>query len=382
MQEAKELPFTLDEYRARLGHVRAQMAEEGLDLLLVHSLSDQCYLTGYQTFDPVGYRCLFLPAEGDCAIEVWKTEAAGVRLSAWVEDIVPFDTGKDPFAVTRSIIETRGWSKARIGVDASALTLGDYRRLQQALNPIELIDVTHFISRIRLVKTPAEIEMIRRAGRITQLGMEAACAAALPGATDNAVAAAGYAAMITAGSEYMCYAPIVTSGARSGVPHTTHKRTVLNPGDPVFLEFGACIHRYNAPQMRTVFLSPTSDDLTRMAEGSLTALEDVIAAIKPGVTGDDLARAGERGVALAGPDIYYHGVFACSVGLGFPPTWEDHPLFLTRGDATELKPGMVFHLPIAFRLKDRGCVGFSETVVVTDDGCEVLTPGDRRMAIR
>ena len=106
------------------------------------------------------------------------------------------------------------------------------------------------------------------------------------------------------------------------------------------------------------------------------------AAIKPGATGDDLARAGTRGVEMAGPDIYFHGVFACSVGLGFPPTWEDHPLFLTRGDATELKPGMVFHLPIAFRLKGRGCVGFSETVVVTEGGCEVLTSGTRDLAIR
>lgn len=381
MLEAKELPFPLDEYRQRLKKVRARMAEEGLDLLLVHNLADQFYLTGYQTFDQVGYSCVFLPLEGDPLIEVWKTEAGGVRLNSWVEEIVPWETSTDPFVLTHRILEERGWTKGRIGIDEEALTLGEYRRLCDAVSPVELANLTHFISAVRLVKTPREIEMIRRAGRLTELGMEAAIAAVAPGVTDNTVAAAGYTAMIGAGSEYMCYAPIVTAGARSGTPHTTHKRKVLHPGETIFLEFGACLHRYNAPQMRTTFLSPPAPDLTRLAEGALTTLNDVIAAIKPGATGDDLARAGSQGVEMAGPDIYYHGVFACSVGLGFPPTWEDHPTFLTRGDTTELKPGMVFHLPIAFRLQKRGCVGFSETIAVTEDGCDLLTRGERNLVI-
>ena len=381
MRDARELPFPLDEYRTRLERVRARMVEEGLDLLLIHDLSDQFYLTGYQTFDQVGYSCFFLPVEGEPLIEVWKTEAGGVRLNAWVEEIVPWETSADPFAVTARIIEERGWTGGRIGVDGEALTLGEYRRLRDAVGRVELVNLTHFVSTVRLVKTPREVEMIRRAGRITELGMEAAIAAAAPGATDNSVAAAGYTAMIGAGSEYMCYAPIVTAGARSGIPHTTHKRMVLHPGDPVFLEFGACLNRYNAPQMRTAFLAPPAPELARMAEGVLTALSDAIAAIKPGAVGDDLAQAGSRGVEMAGPDIYFHGVFACSVGLGFPPTWEDYPLFLTRGDTTVLEPGMVFHLPIAFRLDGRGCVGFSETVVVTEDGCDVLTSGERDIAI-
>ena len=376
MREAKELPFSLDEYRARLEKVRARMAEAGLDLLLVHNLADQFYLTGYQTFDQVGYSCLFLPLEGEPVFEVWKTEAGGVRLNAWVEEIVPWETGTDPFVLTGRILEERGWAGGRIGVDEAALTVGEYRQLREAVADAELVMLAHFISAVRLVKTPCEVEMIRRAGRITDLGLTAAVSVAIPGVTDNAVAAAGYNAMIGAGSEYMCYAPIVTAGARSGTPHTTHKRMVLHPGDPVFLEFGACFQRYSAPQMQTALLAPIDPELARMAEGVLTTLNDVIGAIKPGVTGDDLARVGYSGVAMAGPGIYFHGVFACSVGLGFPPTWEDHPLFLTRGDTTVLEPGMVFHLPIAFRLPGRGCVGFSETVVVTQDGCDVLTSGE------
>ena len=382
MREAPELPFPLDEYRLRIDRVRSRMVDEGLDLLLIHDLPNQFYLTGYQTFDAVGYSCFFLPVEGEPVIEVWKTEVANVQLAAWVEEIVPWETGTDPFLLTGKILEERGWSGGRIGVDEEALTLGEHRRICDIAGRAELVNVTHFVSSVRLVKTAAEIDMIRRAGQITAQGMTAAIDAAVPGATDNDVAAAGCRELIGAGSEYMCYAPIVTAGSRSGTPHTTHKRQKLKSGDPVFLEFGACIHRYNAPQMRTALLEPSDPDLVRMAEGSIAAINDVIAAIRPGITGDDLATAGRRGVDAAGPGIYYHGVFACSVGLGFPPTWEDHPTFLTQGSTTVLEPGMVYHLPIAFRLPGRGCVGFSETVAVTQDGCEALTSGNPTLATK
>ena len=178
MLEARELPFPLEEYRTRLKGVRGRMVEEGLDLLLVHSLADQCYLTGYQTFDQVGYSCFFLPVEGEPLFEVWKTEAGGVRLNSWVEEIVPWETGVDPFDVTQRILEERGWAGGRVGVDEEALTLGEYRRLPDAASSVELVNLTHFISSVRLVKTPLEVEMIRRAGRLTELGMEAAIGAA------------------------------------------------------------------------------------------------------------------------------------------------------------------------------------------------------------
>ena len=184
MIEAKELPFPLCEYRARLERVRARMAEEGLDLLLIHGLSDQCYLTGYQTFDQVGYRCFFLPVEGEPAIEVWKTEAEGVRLNAWVEEIVPWETGADPFAVTRRILQERGWTGGRIGVDEEALTLGGYRRLRDAVGRAELVNLTHFVSAVRLVKTPREVEMIRRAWRVLR-GIALRCTRALTGVQNS-----------------------------------------------------------------------------------------------------------------------------------------------------------------------------------------------------
>src|SRR5262249_47151841 len=80
---------------------------------------------------------------------------------------------------------------------------------------------------VKTVKSPCELQYVRQAASWSTLGMHAAIDAVTEGATDNDVAAAAYHAVIRAGSEYMCYAPIVTSGRRSGVPHSTHQRVPL-----------------------------------------------------------------------------------------------------------------------------------------------------------
>ena len=108
------------------------------------------------------------------------------------------------------------------------------------------------MSTVKVTKSPREIEYIRRAARITDAGVTAAIDAAREGATDNDVAAAANRAMFDAGTEYMCISPIVTSGARSGVLHSTHKRNTLEKEDSVCVELGGCYQRYTAPIMRNL----------------------------------------------------------------------------------------------------------------------------------
>ena len=129
--------------------------------------------------------------------------------------------------------------------------------------------------------------------------MAAAIDAAREGATDNDMAAAASEALIAAGSEYMCLSPVVTSGRRSGILHSTHKRNRLETGD-VSAEMGGCIHRYTAPTMRTVFIGEPPAEARRMAEACLTALDNILNTIRAGITADEVAQAGWEGMSLAG----------------------------------------------------------------------------------
>jgi len=251
-----------------------------------------------------------------------------------------------------------------------------------ALPEARFVDGSGIVSSTKVTKSPREIEYLRTAGGITDKGMLAAIEAATEGGTDNDIAAAAAQAMFHAGSEYMSISPIVTSGRRSGVLHSTHKRVPLVRGDSVLMEMGASYQRYTAPTMRTVSIGEPVDGVRRLADACLTALDKVIATMRTGVTADAVARAGWEGIDLAGPGLVFHGVFAYAVGASFPPGWADGTASISLGNQTPLIQGMVFHHPVALRRLGEYGVAFSETTVITEDGCELLTSLDRRLFVR
>ncbi len=213
--------------------------------------------------------------------------------------------------------------------------------------------------------------------------VRAAIDATAAGKTDNDLALAGYQAIIGGGGEYMCYDPIVTVGGRSGIPHTTHRRVAMNHGDVVFMEMGACIHRYNAPIMRTIVIGPPADQVRRMAEACCASVNTLIEHIKPGIPARDVALRAQAcldDVLAAG--LIWHGYYGYSVGLGFPPEWNDSPVEITVNSETILQPGMVFHCNTSLRDVGRYGTAFSETVLVTDRGCDVLTNGPRVLVVK
>ena len=212
--------------------------------------------------------------------------------------------------------------------------------------------------------------------------MAAAINAAEVGSTDNDVAAAAAQAMVTAGSEAPCMSPIVTSGRRSGILHSTHKRIPLGAGDPVFIELGGCYQRYTSPLIRTLSLGDPSSEFRDAADACLAALNAVITTVKPGIPAASVAERGWEEISRAGSDFVFHGNFGYTVGAGFPPSWADGTGLLELEQDMILESGMVFHHPVAIRRLGRFAVGFSETTVVTPDGCEVLTTTPRELALR
>ncbi len=176
-----------------------------------------------------------------------------------------------------------------------------------------------------------------------------------------------------AGSDFLCVNPIVLSGERSSWQHTNHRRVPINVGDAVYLECSGCYERYNAPMMRTAVVGPPSDDVKRISEAVKETVSLVIDGAKAGRTGHDVAVEARKGYESLESEVWYMGMCGYSVGAEFPPTWADCPVRMGEGVDVVLKPGMTFHLPIMFRFPGKFGVGLSETIAITETGCEVLT---------
>lgn len=379
-----EPAFAAAEYRGRLARAQAALDALGLDALVVMNPASVFYLSGYQTFAVDGGACLVVPREGEPALAMDPPEFGGAMLGVWFDDLHGYPPEIERPAYAAQILAERGLTRGRIGLDGAVwgATTAFHAELAHSLPLAELIDATDLLIELKRRKSSAEIEHIRSAAVATQAAVEAATSTAAAGVSDGDVGGAAFEAMARAGSEYPCLSPIVTSGPRSGMLHTTHKRHMIQQGDNVLLEIGACVQRYTAPQMRTLTIGPPSAEVRGAADACLAALSAVLEAMGPGVAASDAADAGWRELKAAGDDLVFHGTFGYGIGAGFPPNWADGSGFIRSDQDGLLEPGMVFHHPVAVRRLGEFGVAFSETSVITEDGCEVLTHGPPKLIER
>lgn len=371
--------FTDDEYGRRLTVVRDEMAHRGIDCLAVTAPGNICYLTGYQTFGEA-QQFLIVPSAGDVVFVLRELEAPLVAYTAWSGDVITYGDSDDAIEVVASSLAERVEAGV-LGIDERTGTLSPalHRRLVELVGSMEVRDDEGCVESARVIKSEAEIAVCRQAARLTSLGMQAAMDEAGPGSTENHVAAAAAQAMTVAGSEWFANDPIVTSGHRSGIPHTTYARRALEPGDTVLVELGATFHRYFSPLMRSVTVGPASTEIRRMHEACQDALEAAMAVIRPGVASGEAHAACQQVIDDRGYRELFRKRLGYSVGIGFK-TWSEGRFFdLKEGDQRLLRAGMVIHMPPAVRVPGVLGIGLSETIVVTDDGCEALADFPRHL---
>lgn len=377
------VPFSSEEYNRRLGKVRSIMEEKGIELLMLRDPANVNYLTGYNTIGFSNYGILFVTNEGDLTMLVRYLEKQVAFVTSLIKDIKTWDDHENPYEVTKKIITEKGWINKKIGFEKSNIHISvrDYEILNAALD-IDLLDGSGIIEEVRTIKSPAEVEFLRKSAKLTEIGMKAGMENLAEGKTENQVIAKVYEAMISAGSEYPSGNPIMTSGWKSGVPHTTYFRYKLQKGDAVLFELGSVYNRYTSALMRSAVIGDFNPEIKLMHDICVEALEAAINKIKPGVTSGEVDEACRSIIEKAGYYENFRKRTGYSVGLSYPPTWgEGHMIDLKKDDSRPLQPGMVFHMPPALRKYNEYGVGVSETILVTENGCDVLTNFSRELHI-
>lgn len=380
----KDLAFPRDEYQARVQKVRRTMAERQIEVLLVFTPENVNYLTGYDTIGYSSFLCLALPVDRDPVMVIREMERGVASSTTWLDDFATTGDTDDPIERTVAALSQRGLAARRIAMEATApfMVPRTWLRLKSALGGDRVADGSEIVEPVRAIKSARELEKIRRACALVGAGMDAALGAVQVGATENDVAVAAYTSMVGGGSDPLVSNPIVTSGPRSGVAHTSFHHRALQNGDTVLIELGATVSRYGGALMRTAFIGEPTAEVLKMNDVVLRSLNAAIAAIKPGVTAGSVDQACREVIEEAGLEEMFRKRTGYSVGVAFAPDWgEGHIVSLRRDDPRLLEPGMVFHMPPALRAFQRMCVGASETVVVTDAGCEVLTHHPRELHV-
>jgi len=381
----KELAFPEAEYRLRIEKVRSLMAGRGLDALLVTEVPNVCYLSGYDTFVPNNFSCLTLSGEREPTLQVAEFEIPGALLNSWVKD-VRATRFNDPDAVVKestSILQEHKLDGKRIGLETRlpGINVDVYEGLKKALPRATFVDASDVVFRARLVKSPAELAYMRRAAAIAKKGIADAVKSVRAGVTENDIASAAYATLAKEGSEYFSCQPCVVGAHRTGWIHTSQRGTRVKSGDTVMMEVGAFVRRYVGAIMHTVAVGEPSAAVLRLVKASDDTLNLIAQTVKPGRTAHEVASEVKKGLAEVSADAYSTGMFGYAVGLSFPPTWREGRFMIAEGVHEPMVAGMTFLSPITLRLPGILGIGFTETMAVTETGCEVLTAHDRSLTV-
>ena len=304
-------------------------------------------------------------------LKVW------IRLGSWKAAAPPIgffcmDTD-DPVEVLIAFL-SKACPRGPIGIETTSryLSVHDHAQVSKTLGS-RLDPFTGVMEPHRMIKSEAELDRMRAASRAVEAGMANALKTIAPGKTDNDLAAALYEGSIAAGSEYIGHPPMVVAGPRSALCFALWKRKTIETGDVVLLEGAGCVDRYHAMMSRSAVVGKATAIHKETAEALTEILETAIDCIKPGVTSGDVDAACRLKVERRGLGPFFKSRTAYGIGIGFPPNWAEGHIYAIRpGDPLVLRPNMTFHIiPTMFR-KDFG-MAISDSVRVTETGCEVLT---------
>lgn len=374
-----ECAFSEAEFQYRLDRVRERMAQAKLGALVLTDPSDINYLTGYNTFE-VAVHVALVVTPSSLVLQVPSIEMGPAMASTRVDQVLCYrwETVADVLEPLALALADAGQD---IGVDFwhGSLRHGLMAGLAERLPRCLFQDAGPILDRCRIVKTGAELDCLKQSAHITTLGMEAAAAAVRAGLTDSDIAAVGAEALLSGGSEFMSMQPIVTVGRRSSVIHCNHKRHPIQPGETVFMEFGAAYQRYTAPMMRTVVAGTPTRRMVEVFDTCRRIYDALVMAMRPGRTFHSAAVAAEEALSPLVDEVFFSGVFGYTVGAQFPPSWVEGSGFIARGVNQVFEPDMVFHLPLCLRIPGEWGMGFSDTVRVTEQGAVALTANPWRL---
>jgi ectoine hydrolase len=387
------LKFTREEYADRLARTRKAMDARGIDVLICSDPSNMAWLTGYDGWSFYVHQAVIVPPDGE---PIWYgrgQDANGAKRTAYLahDNIVGYadhyvqSTERHPMDYLSQVLTERGLGGKRIGVEMDNywFSAAAYAALQKHLPNARFSDATALVNWQRAVKSPTEIDYMRKAARIVEAMHQRIVDKIEVGMRKCDLVAeiydAGTRGVDGIGGDYPAIVPLLPSGADASAPHLTWDDKPMKVGEGTFFEIAGCYNRYHCPLSRTVFLGKPTQAFLDAEKATLEGMEAGLAAAKPGNTCEDIANAFFAVLKTYG--IVKDNRTGYPIGISYPPDWGERTMSLRPGDRTELKPGMTFHFMTGLWLETMG-LEITESILITDNGVECLANVPRKLFVK
>lgn len=346
---------------ARRDKLRKSMKALGVDALLVTNFTNVTYLTGFTGDDSY----LLVHAKGQVVI-------SDPRYTTQLEEECP---GLDAFVrppgmgMLEGVTQALAAAKiAKLGVEADSMTVGFRDQLAEKLPKTAVVAAARLVEQLREVKDKEEIAEIRQAIWFAEKAFAVLRATLRPERTEKEVADDLENQLRLFGAKGSSFPPIVAVGPRAALPHARPTQQLIGSSEFVLIDWGASGRLYKSDLTRVLVTGKIPAKLERVYRVVLSAQEQAIAAIRPGISGHDVDRVAREIIAKAG----FGANFGHGLGHGIGLDIHEGPR-LAAGQHLPLKPGMVVTVEPGIYLPGWGGVRIEDDILVTKTGHEVLT---------
>jgi len=385
--------FEKEEYEIRISKVRKSMDEKNIEVLIVTDPSNMAWLTGYDGWSFYVHQCVVLSLEGEPFWYGRGMDTNGAKLTVFMqqENIIGYpddyvqNPEKHPMDYLSEILTEKDWAQKTIGVekDNYYFSASCLESLQRNLVQVNFVDSTGLVNWQRTVKSPRELEFMRKAAKIVEKMHARIFEVMEPGMRKNDLVAEIYHSGITGtedgGGDYAAIVPMTPTGADASAPHLTWDDQPIPNNSGTFFEIAGCYRRYHCPLSRTIYLGQPPQKYLDVEKAVLEGIEAGLEAAKPGNFAEDIEAAWRKTISKYG----YEKESRCgyAIGLSYPPDWGERTVSFRKGDKTVLEPNMTFHFMPALWFDDWG-LETTESIVITDSGVETLANVPRKLFVK
>jgi Xaa-Pro dipeptidase len=380
--------FSREEFSQRQQKTRKHLQKLELDGLLLFKIEDMYWLTGYESdgfcifgsmFIGTGGTLTHLARPADLGNLSYSSICKDVRISPDTEDSTRAEHIKD-------MLRSLGMEGKKIGiqVDTMGLTPRLFLEISEILDGwCDLTVAPDFIRILRLVKSPQELNYFRKAGEVMDIVMDKVIEATYPGAFEGDIYATFYDTLFRLDADLPAHIPPLGSGDSALNLRYTTKRKNVSENDQVTLELGLAYRHYHVACMGVVLTGPEINNRhLKMHKTSVTALDKVQAALRPGTTVGELFDIYKETLEEHGEHDAVLTVAGYTMGAMWPPTWMEEPMIF-EGNPLVLEENMTFFTHMILNDRETGLsMAVGETAIVTKDAPEIITHSPREPIIK
>lgn len=378
--------FDREEFSRRQQNVCRKMQQAGLDGLLIFRQESMYYLTGYDTEGFVLFQAMYMSCDGRIALLTRSADRLQARITSTLEDVrIWVDReGANPAQDLKDLLAEYGCAGKHIGVEYEAYGLTGQRAMMvnDALDGFcHLSDASDLVRLVRLVKSPAELNYVRKAGKIVDAAWNVANQKSVPGAFLGDVYGEMMHVMMSMDGDPSASRWPMGAGTNSMLVRYHTGKETIGTNDQVQHEFAGSFRHYHAAAMSVIITGDVDPRQQAMFHACREALERCKDALRPGATVGEIYDAHKNSLTAAG---YGHACLnACgyTLGITYPPSWMDWPMLWT-GNPDVIEEGMVFFMHMIL-LDDTTNLTMSlgETAIVTSGACEPVCHAPQELIV-